>query len=151
MAFRLSPYSASFAPRLLRRFYLFKPGYGLNDQGIVVQFPALARDLSHLLRVKKTGSGVHSASCSMRIGAPSSQGKQLECEGYHSQPSSAAVKNDWGKTSIPIYAFLARTETLPLQPQGHGSFPALHLSKCMQNATHNGYLPCNITLPVRYW
>jgi len=51
---------------------LFKPGYWLNDHEIVVQFPALARDLSYLLCVKETGSGAQPASCSMRTGAISS-------------------------------------------------------------------------------
>jgi hypothetical protein len=49
-------------------------GYGLDDRAIGVRFPAGAKDFSCSLCVQ-TGSGAHSASCTMGTGDPLPGGK----------------------------------------------------------------------------
>jgi hypothetical protein len=60
-------------------------GYGLNDQGIAVRFPAVARDVS-LLHSVQTRSGAHPASYQMSNGG-SFPGRETD----HSPLSIAAV------------------------------------------------------------
>lgn len=54
------------------------------------------------------------------------------------------------KPPLP-YTLSWQAQTLyPYNHKAVAFFPALHLSKCMQNAKHNAYLPCIISLPVHY-
>jgi hypothetical protein len=65
-------------------------GYGLDDRGSRVRFPAVAGNFSLHHRVQN-GSGGHQASYPMG-GALSLGVKRPEREAYHSPPSSAEVK-----------------------------------------------------------
>lgn len=44
------------------------------------------------------------------LGALSLGLNHLECEAYHSPPSSAPVKNEWGCTSVPLQVSMARLQ-----------------------------------------
>jgi hypothetical protein len=68
--------------------------YGLDDQAIGARSPAGAKDFSSSLSVQ-TGSGAHSASCTMGTGGPfpgvkARSGRDAD----HSPPSSAEVVNE---------------------------------------------------------
>jgi hypothetical protein len=66
--------------------------YGLVDRAIGVRSPAGAKDFFHTLCVQ-TGSGAHSASCTMGTGGPLSGGKARPGrDADHSPPSSAKVE-----------------------------------------------------------
>jgi hypothetical protein len=74
-------------------------GWGLDDQGYGVRFPAGAGDFSLHHRVRN-GSGAHPASYRVP-GALSLVVKRPRREADHSPPSSAEVKNAWSYTSTP--------------------------------------------------
>jgi hypothetical protein len=73
-------------------------GYGLDDRGSRVRFPAGAVNFSLHHRVQK-GSGVHPASYPMGTGTLSLGVKRPGSEADHSPPSSAEVKTAWSYTS----------------------------------------------------
>jgi hypothetical protein len=66
-------------------------GYGLDDRGSRVRFPAGAGNFSLHHRVQN-GSGAHPASYPMGIGALSLGAKRPGREADHSPPSSTDVK-----------------------------------------------------------
>jgi hypothetical protein len=80
-------------------------GYGLDNQGIGVQFPARARHLS-LLYNGKTVFGVLPAFCSVGTGALSPDVKRQGPEAGHPLPSSSEFKNEWSYASVPSYIFM---------------------------------------------
>jgi hypothetical protein len=68
--------------------------YGLDDRAIGVRSPAGAEDFSSSLCVQ-TGSGAHTASCTMGTGGPIPGGKARPGrDADHSPPSSAEVVNE---------------------------------------------------------
>jgi hypothetical protein len=68
--------------------------YGLDNRAIGVRSPAGAEDFSSSLCVQ-TGSGAHSASCTMGTGGPFPGGKARPGrDADHSPPSSAEVENE---------------------------------------------------------
>jgi hypothetical protein len=68
--------------------------YGLDDRAIGVRSPAGAKDFSSNLCVQ-TGSGAHTASCTMGTGGPSLGVKARPGrDADHSLPSSAEVENE---------------------------------------------------------
>jgi hypothetical protein len=75
-------------------------GYGLDDRGSRVQFPAGAGNFS-LHHCLQNGSGAHPASYPMGIRSSSLGVKWPGREADHSPPSSAEVKNEWSYTSTP--------------------------------------------------
>jgi hypothetical protein len=82
-------------------------GYGLDNRGSRVRFPAGAGNFSLHHRVQN-GSGAHPASYPMGIRGSFSGGKRPGREADHSPPSSAQVK-EWAErsyTSTPQYAFM---------------------------------------------
>jgi hypothetical protein len=81
-------------------------GYGLDDRGSRVRFPAGAGNFSLHHRVQ-SGSGAHPASYPMGTRGSFPGGKAAGCEGDHSPPSSAEVKNAWSYTSTSPYVFIA--------------------------------------------
>jgi hypothetical protein len=76
-------------------------GYGLDDRGSSVRFPAGAGNFSLHHRVLN-GSGTHPASYSMGNRGFFLGVKQPGREADHSPSSSAEVKNAWSYTSIPL-------------------------------------------------
>jgi hypothetical protein len=69
-------------------------GYGLDDRAIEVRYPAETKDFSSNLCVQ-TGSGAHSASCTMGTGGPFPGGKARPGrDADHSPSSSAEVGNE---------------------------------------------------------
>jgi hypothetical protein len=77
-------------------------GYGLDDRGSGVQFPAGAGNFS-LHHHVQNGSGPPSLLSNGYQGALSLEVKRPEREADHSPPSSAEVKNAWGYTfTLPI-------------------------------------------------
>jgi hypothetical protein len=76
-------------------------GYGLDDWGSRVQFPAEAGNLSFHHSVQN-GSGTHPASYPMVPGALSLGVKRPEREADHLHPSRAKVRNAWSYTSTPL-------------------------------------------------
>jgi hypothetical protein len=81
-------------------------GYGLEDRGSGVRFPAGAGNSSLRHRVQN-GSGAHPASYPMGTGALSLGIKRPGRAADHSPPFSDEVKNAWSYTSFPQYAFMA--------------------------------------------
>jgi hypothetical protein len=84
-------------------------GYGMDDRGCRVRFPAGAGNFSLHHRVQN-GSGAHSVSYPIGTaggGALSLGVKRPGREADHSPPYSAEVKNAWNYTSTPQYAFMA--------------------------------------------
>jgi len=81
-------------------------GYGLDDRGPMVRFPAGVGNfsLSHCIQ---TGSEAQSASYPVGIGDFSPGLKWLGRETYHSLPSSAEVKYVWSYTPTPLHTFMA--------------------------------------------
>jgi hypothetical protein len=75
-------------------------GYGLDDRGSTVRFPAGSGNFSFHYRVKN-GSGDHLASYLMGTRGSLPGEKRPEREADHSPPSSAEVKNAWSYTSTP--------------------------------------------------
>jgi hypothetical protein len=75
-------------------------GYGLDDRGSRVRFPAGAGNFS-LHHSVQNGSGAHPASYPMGTSALSLGVKRAGREADHSPPSSAEVKNAWSYTSTP--------------------------------------------------
>jgi hypothetical protein len=75
-------------------------GYGLDDRGSRVRFPAGAGNFSLNHRVQN-GSGAHPASYPMGIVDSFLGVKRPGREADHSGPSSAEVKNAWSYTSTP--------------------------------------------------
>jgi hypothetical protein len=75
-------------------------GYGLDDPGIGVRFPAGVRDLSLLYRVQ-AGSEAHPASFGMDTMGSFTGIKQLELEPDQAPPPSAQVKNDGAILPLP--------------------------------------------------
>jgi hypothetical protein len=75
-------------------------GYGLDDWGSRVRFPAETGNFPLHHRVQN-GSGAHPASYQWVSGALSLGVKRLGREAEHSPPSSAEVKNAWSYTSTP--------------------------------------------------
>jgi hypothetical protein len=73
-------------------------GYGLDNRGSRVRFPAGAGTFSLHHRVQK-GSGAHSASYPVGITNSFPGVKRPGREADHSPPSSAEVKNAWSYTS----------------------------------------------------
>jgi hypothetical protein len=73
-------------------------GYGLDDRGSRVRFPAGAGNFSLLRRVQ-TGSGAHPASYPICTGVLSLRVMRPGCEADHSHPTSGEVKNAWSYTS----------------------------------------------------
>jgi hypothetical protein len=68
--------------------------YGLDDWAIGVRFPAGVKDFSSNLCVQ-TGSGAHTASCTMGTGGPFPGGKAWPGrDADHSTPSSAEVVDE---------------------------------------------------------
>jgi hypothetical protein len=81
-------------------------GYGLDDWGSRVRFPAGAGNFSLHHRVQN-GSGAHSASYPIGSGRLIPRGVKRPCrEADHLPPSSAEVKNAWSYTSTPPYVFM---------------------------------------------
>jgi hypothetical protein len=80
-------------------------GYGLDDQGSRVRFPAGAENFS--LRRVRNGSGAHPVSYPMCTRCFFPGVKRREREADHSPPSSNEVKNAWSHTSTPPYVFMA--------------------------------------------
>jgi hypothetical protein len=77
-------------------------GYGLDDRGYRVRFPAGARNFSLHHRVQN-GSGDTQPPIQWVPGALSLGVKRPGREADHSPPSSAEVKNAWSYTStLPI-------------------------------------------------
>ena len=68
-------------------------GHKLEFRGIMVQFPAGARDVS-LLQTFQTDTGTHPASGSMRSGDSVHGVKQPKRKSDHSLPSSVKVQKD---------------------------------------------------------
>jgi hypothetical protein len=67
--------------------------YGLDDRAIGVRSPAEAEDFP--LSCVQTGSGAHSASCTMGTGGPFPGGKARPGrDADHSPPSSFEVVNE---------------------------------------------------------
>jgi hypothetical protein len=81
-------------------------GYGLDDRGSTVRFPAGTENFSLYHRIQN-GSGAHPDSYPMANRALSLKIKRPGREAYHSPPSSAEVKNAWSYTSTPQYACMA--------------------------------------------
>jgi hypothetical protein len=76
--------------------------YWLDDWG--VKFESQWGQEFSLPHGIQTGSGVHSTSCPMCMGALSPGVKRLARETDHSPPTSAEVKKTWVYTSTPLYA-----------------------------------------------
>jgi hypothetical protein len=69
-------------------------GCGLDDRLIEVRSPAEAKDFSSNLCIQ-TGSGAHSASCTMGTGGPFPGAKtRHDRDADHSPPSSGEVENE---------------------------------------------------------
>jgi hypothetical protein len=81
-------------------------GYGLDDRGSKVRFPAGAGNFS-LHHHVQNGSGAHPDSYSMGTRGFSLGVKRPGREADHSPPSSAEVKYAWSYTSTPQYVFMA--------------------------------------------
>jgi hypothetical protein len=81
-------------------------GYGLDDLGSRVRFPAGAGNFSLHHRLQN-GSGAHLASYPMVPGAISLGVKRPGREADYSHPSSAEVKSEWCYTSTPQYTLMA--------------------------------------------
>jgi hypothetical protein len=81
-------------------------GYGLDDRGSRVRFPAGAGNFSLRHRVQNV-SGAHLAPYPMGTRGSFPGVKRPGREADHSHPSSAEVKNAWSYTSIPQYVFMA--------------------------------------------
>jgi hypothetical protein len=81
-------------------------GYGLDDWGSRVRFPAGAGNFSVHHRVQN-GSEAHPASYPMGTGDLSLGVKRLGRDGDRSPPSSAEVKNEWSYTSTLPILFMA--------------------------------------------
>jgi hypothetical protein len=75
-------------------------GYGLDDRGSRIRFPAEAGNFSLHHRVQN-GSGAHPASYPMNTRDSFPGVKRPVNEADHSPPSSAEVKNAWNYTSTP--------------------------------------------------
>jgi hypothetical protein len=75
-------------------------GYGLDERGSGVRFPAGAGNFSLHHRVQN-GSGAHQPPIQWVPGALSLGVKRPRREADHSPPSSAEVKNAWSYTSTP--------------------------------------------------
>jgi hypothetical protein len=75
-------------------------GYGLDDRGSRVPFPAVAGNFS-LHHSVQNGSGAHPASYPMSARGFSLRVKRPGREADHSPLSSAEVKNEWSYTSTP--------------------------------------------------
>jgi hypothetical protein len=75
-------------------------GYGLDDRGTRVQFPAGTGNFSLHHRVQ-TASGAHPTSYPMGTRAISMGLKRQGREADHSSLSRAEVKNMWNYTSTP--------------------------------------------------
>jgi hypothetical protein len=75
-------------------------GYGLDDRGSRVLFPAGAGNFS-LHCCVQNGSGAHPASYPMDTRGSFPESKAAESEADHSPPSSTEVKNAWSYTSTP--------------------------------------------------
>jgi hypothetical protein len=75
-------------------------GYGLEDRGSRIRFPAGAGNYALHHRVQN-GSGSHPTSHPMGTGGSFSGVKRPGSEADHSPPSSAEVKNAWSYTSTP--------------------------------------------------
>jgi hypothetical protein len=76
-------------------------GYGLDDRGSRVRFPAGAGNFS-LHYCVRIGSGTHPVFFPMGAGGSFPGGvKRPGREADHSPPSSAEVKNAWSYTSTP--------------------------------------------------
>jgi hypothetical protein len=85
------------------KYKILSLGYGLDDRGSRIRFPAGAGNFSLHHRVQN-GSGAHPASYPMGNGALSVGVKRQGREADHSPPSSAKVKNVWSCTSTsPIH------------------------------------------------
>jgi hypothetical protein len=81
-------------------------GYGLDNRGSRVRFPAGAGNFSLHHRIQN-GSGAYPASYQWVPGALSLGIKRPGREADHSPPSSAEVKNAWSYNSTPKYVFMA--------------------------------------------
>jgi hypothetical protein len=75
-------------------------GYGLDDRGSTVQFPAEAGNFS-LTTVSRMALGPAQPPIQCVPGAFSQGIKRPECEADNSPPSIAEVKNAWSYTSTP--------------------------------------------------
>jgi hypothetical protein len=75
-------------------------GYGLEDRGSRVRFPAGVGNFSLHHRVQN-GSGTHPASYPMGTRGSFPGVKRPGREADHSPPCSAEVKNAWSYTSTP--------------------------------------------------
>jgi hypothetical protein len=80
-------------------------GYGLDDRGSRVRFPAVVGNFSLHHRVQ-SGSGAHSAFYPMGTRGSFPGVKRPGREADHSPPARAAVKNAWSYTSTPKYVFM---------------------------------------------
>jgi hypothetical protein len=105
-------------------------GYEVNGPGFRVRVPAKARDFS-LLQNVKTGSGSHTASCSMGKGVRSWGLKGPGRDVNQAPLSSAQLKCDWSYTSIPLCAFTAWLEKMhPLKVRCQNCERRLSASSC---------------------
>jgi hypothetical protein len=80
-------------------------GYGLDDRGSRVWFPAGARNF--FTTASRTALGPTHPPIHWVPGALSLGVKQLGREADHSPPSSAVVKNPWSLPPLPHYVFMA--------------------------------------------
>jgi hypothetical protein len=81
-------------------------GYGLDDRGSKVWFPAGAGNFSLHHRVQN-GSGAHPGSYPMGTRGSFPGGKAAGAWSWPLTPSSAEVKNAWSYTSTPQYVSMA--------------------------------------------
>jgi hypothetical protein len=81
-------------------------GYGLDNRGSRVRFPAGAGNFS-LHHHVQNGSGTTQPPIQWVPGGLSLGVKRPGREAGHSPPSSAEVKNAWSYTSTPQYVFMA--------------------------------------------
>lgn len=84
--------------------------YRLDVQGIVVRFPARARNIC-LFQGLQVGSAADPASYLVGTWAPSRGVNRSEREVDHSPQSSIELKNEWSYTSSSTYSFTVWTGT----------------------------------------
>jgi hypothetical protein len=113
-------------------------GYGLDHQGLGIQFLAGAGSFS-LLHSAQTSSGAYPASYPMGTGTSFPRGKVSRARSWPPHPS-AKVKNAWCCTSIPKYVFMAWclvkhrdnfTFTLPYWWHRKATLPYVFMTWCL--------------------
>jgi hypothetical protein len=82
-------------------------GYGLDDRGSRVRFPAGGWEFFFFTTASRTVLGPNQSPIQWVPGSLSLGVKRPGREADHSLPSSADVKNAWSYTSTPQYVFMA--------------------------------------------